>query len=373
MAHFTTIEIEPGPAGVQVALRAVHALFEEEQSLALVPAGNAAARAALLEQEPLHTDEPTLVLATSGSLGQPRAVELTVTAIAEAAAASAAYFHGEAVWLTALPVSGIGGLNTVIRSALAGVRPVAWDGGSSWSAHHLGDHVQECVGWARKQGMAAAVSLVPTQLHRVAQTPEALAVLAQLDYVLVGGGHTPVELVARAEAAGVRLVRTYGATETCGGVVYNGRPLEGVELTLTADDAILITSPTNATAYRDGTPIAPTWATGDRGTLAAGLLSVTGRADDVVKVAGHKVDLSLLAREVARVAGVQESVAVAVPDEQYGSLPLIAFTGPASEAAVLAAAIEHLGGARLPVRVRAVAALPLLANGKPDRQAIAAL
>ena len=373
MAHFTTIEIEPGPAGVQAALRAVHALFEEEQSVALVPTSNPAARAALMEGEPLHTDEPTLLLSTSGSLGRPRAVELTVSALAAAAMASAAYFRSEAVWLTALPVTGIGGLNTVIRSALAGVQPIAWQGEGSWSAAFLAANVEECVGWARRQGMSAATSLVPTQLHRIAEHPGGLDLLARLDYVLVGGGATPTDLGERAEGAGVRLVRTYGATESCGGVVYNGEALEGVELSISEAGEVLITSPTNATCYRDGNPIAPTWATGDRGMIASGMLQVLGRADEVVKVAGHKVDLAQLAAAVRELPDVAEVAVVAVDDAQYGKLPVVAYTGTAAAERVVAAALAHLGGARLPLRAKACAELPLLPNGKPDRQAIAAL
>ena len=69
---FRTVQVEPGPQGAFRALEAIHELFEDEQSVALIPAGSAAARAAIMEAQPLHTDEPTLVLCTSGSTGEPQ-------------------------------------------------------------------------------------------------------------------------------------------------------------------------------------------------------------------------------------------------------------------------------------------------------------
>ena len=91
---FRTVQVEPGPQGAFSALEAIHELFEDEQSVALIPAGSAAALAAIMEAQPLHTDEPTLVLCTSGSTGEPRGVELTVTALGEAASGAFNDFYG---------------------------------------------------------------------------------------------------------------------------------------------------------------------------------------------------------------------------------------------------------------------------------------
>ncbi|MEY2635051.1 MAG: hypothetical protein RIS75_991, partial [Actinomycetota bacterium] len=112
--HFATVQIQPGLTGVTQAMQAVHELFEDEKSVALIPADNPAALAAIEPSLPLLGDEPSLIVVTSGSTGAPRGVELSVTALAESASASAQYFGSQAVWLTALPVTSMGGLNTVI-------------------------------------------------------------------------------------------------------------------------------------------------------------------------------------------------------------------------------------------------------------------
>ena len=93
-------------------------------------------------------------------------------------------------------------------------------------------------------------SVVPTQLHRALDDPGATAALASYAAVLVGGAGLAPDLRRRAEVAGIRVVATYGATETCGGVVYDGRPLTGVEVAVRADGRILITGPSVFAGYR---------------------------------------------------------------------------------------------------------------------------
>lgn len=375
MSQFKVVEIAPGECGVQAAMAAVHALFEEEVSLALVPMGDAKAREALRETEPLHTDEPTLVLCTSGSLGAPKAVELTVTALGIAATQSAEYLGDQSVWLTCLPVTSMGGLNTVVRAALAGLAPVIWDGvagASSFEAEPLLPFLHATIRSARKLRQSSAVSLVPTQAHRLSENPETLATLAHFDFVLVGGGALNESTARRLREAEVNVIRTYGATETCGGVVYDGKPLSTVAVTVDDDGQLLIDSLSLATCYRDGTPIASPWPTGDLGTVVNGIVSVNGRMDDVIKVAGQKVDLAALATLVGTLPGVDAAAAAGAPHAEYGSVPVIAYSGSVS-----AEAVEELVRAadfgRLPLRVRRVESLPLLPNGKPDRGAIAAL
>ncbi|MEN9711272.1 MAG: hypothetical protein RL441_1264 [Actinomycetota bacterium] len=374
--HFRTVQVQPGPEGAFAALEAVHELFEDEVSVALVPAGSAASLAAVDESAPLHTDEPTLIVCTSGSTGQPRGVELTVTALGEAAALSAMTLGSQSVWLAALPVTSIGGLNPLLRSALAGTAPVIWDGiggAYSFEAEEFIAFMNATLVSARKQKLTSAISLVPTQLHRLAGNADALATLALIDHVLVGGGAVPAALAEQVTAAGVRLVRTYGSTETAGGVVYNATAFEGVSFEFDADQRVTVQSPTLAHCYRDGEPIAATgWRSSDRGELVEGRLSILGRVDDIIKVAGHNVDLKRVAAIAESVSGLDSCAVTSAEDAVYGRVPVIAVVGGIA-ADVEAAVRAGLEGLSIPLRVHELAALPMLTNGKPDLIAIAAL
>ena len=268
-AHFNILEVEPGPAGVQAALTAIHELFENDASVALINKG--ADPSPLNGHQPLRSGEAALILLTSGSTGNPRGVEISVTALAESAAASAVHFGNQAVWLTALPVTSMGGINTVIRSALAGTAPVMWDGvggAQTFIASELVPFIEATITSARKQKLAAAASFVPTQMHRLLNDAESANALKELDYVLVGGGAMRERDREFAEQLGIRLVRTYGATETCGGCVYDGVPLEGVDIHLDETGRITIQGPVLAHSYRDGETISLSgWHSADLGEI----------------------------------------------------------------------------------------------------------
>ena len=166
-------------------------------------------------------------MATSGSTGRPRLVVLRPAALRASAAATAARLGGPGRWLLALPADHVAGVQVVVRALLAGAPPV----------------VQDLRGGFRPAGFAAATarlgpgrrytSLVPTQLLRLLDAGgAALDALLGYDAVLVGGAALDAGLRARAEAAGVRVVATYGMTETAGGCVYDGVPLDGVRIRL---------------------------------------------------------------------------------------------------------------------------------------------
>lgn len=374
--HFRTVQIPAGPEGAFAALEAIHELFEDEQSVALIPADSASALEAVRIDAPLHTDEPTLILCTSGSTGSPRGVELTVTALGEAAALSAVALGSQSVWLAGLPVTSIGGLNPLIRSALAGTAPVIWDGiggAYSFDAEDFSSFLRATVVSARKQKLTSAVSLVPTQVHRLAENDDALTALAELDFVLVGGGALNPALAATAEAAGVNLIRTYGSTETSGGICYNGMSFEGVTIECDADQRVSVYSPTLATCYRDGETISPTWKSSDRGSINDGQLKILGRIDDITKVAGHNVDLKRLEQQLETTEGISAVAVVAREDAEYGTVPVIAFVGDASEADVEQRSRQILEQLGIPLRVRRLDVMPMLASGKPDRVRISQL
>ena len=314
---------------------------------------------------------------TSGSSGKPRAVEIPVSALAESAAASAVHFTNQAVWLTALPVTSMGGINTVIRSALAGTAPVVWDGvagAAPFIAAELVPYIAATVTSARKQKLAAAASFVPAQMHRMLNDAEAVNALKNLDYILVGGGAMNQKDVAFAGELGIRIVRTYGATETSGGCVYDGIPLEGVEVTVDDKGLIALHGAVLAHSYRDGELIAASgWQSADIGTIENGTLTVKGRADDVIKSAGYLLNLNSLASAARMTAGVEDAHAASAAHVEYGAIAVIAYAGTCPESEVEEHVRESLLGIKVPLRIVKVDSIPMLHNGKPDRSAISLL
>src|SRR4051794_23614434 len=173
-------------------------------------------------------DPGPAVVATSGSSGTPKQVVLSRDAVLASAKASAARLGGSGRWLLALPTSYVAGLNVVVRSLLAGHRPVV-----------LGPRTP-----ATAPRSARFLSVVPTQLHRWLDSPADSRALAGFDTVVVGGGPVDASLRARSADAGLHLVATYGMAETCGGCVYDGLPLDGVGLALAKEGRVRLSGPT---------------------------------------------------------------------------------------------------------------------------------
>src|SRR6202042_1066129 len=138
-------------------------------------------------------------------------------------------------------------------------------------------------------------ALVPTQLAKALNDPAAAAALAGLDAVLIGGGPAPRPVLDAAASAGVNVVRTYGMSETAGGCVYDGVPLDGVRVRVDAAGRIMLGGPTLAAGYRnapDPDPFAePGWfRTDDIGVVDdSGVLRVLGRVDDAISTGGLTV------------------------------------------------------------------------------------
>ncbi|TNM70034.1 AMP-binding protein [Streptomyces sp. NP160] len=360
-----------------------------------LPADAAAAgrlRAAARPDLPLAAST-SLVLATSGSTGEAKAVELGGGALTASARATAQRLGGHGRWLLALPLEHVAAWQVLVRSAVAGTEPVVAPPGAPAALPGAVEALDDGT------GAPLYASLVPTQLARALEVPEAAAALARLDAVLLGGAAAPAPLLARAQEAGVRVVRTYGSTETSGGCVYDGVALDGVQVALepvrgaTDEDddegRVLLSGPVLATGYRGRPDLVAEafvqrdgrrwYATSDLGRVdAAGRLSVLGRLDDVVVTGGRKVAPLAVERVLAGLPGVVDALVVGVPDPEWGQR-VVALVVPASGSAVppldavRGAVRERLGAASAPRDVLAVEALPVRGIGKPDRRAAAAL
>ncbi|MBA2319305.1 MAG: AMP-binding protein [Euzebyales bacterium] len=308
------------------------------------------------------------VVATSGSTGAPKGVELTHAALAASADATIARLGLDErdVWLCCLPVSHVAGLVVLLRARRAGGEVIM--------------HARfDTDGVAAARG-ATVVSLVPTQLHRLLA---AGADLARFRWILLGGAAPPPELLKRAAAAGARLVVTYGMTETCGGCVYDGIPLDGVEVDTDVDGHIRIRGATRFARYRlddAGTAAAigsSGWfLSGDLGGWdAAGRLMVTGRSDDVIITGGENVTAGEVAAVLATHPAVAQVAVVGRADFEWGQR-VVAVVVPAGTPPTLEALRDWVGQrlprSHAPSELVLADVLPLLPGGKLDRRALAA-
>ena len=322
----------------------------------LGPAGPGAA------QRPGVRPEVAVVIATSGSTGQPKGTELSAAALLASARASLRRIGarpGER-WLCCLPASHVAGLGVLVRSLVAGPAPAVSE--------------RLAAGTLAASG-CAYVSLVPTQLRRLV---DAGADLSATRAILLGGAAIPDGLLAAASAAGGRVITTYGMSETCGGCVYDGVPLDEVSVETGADGRIRIAGPVLFSGYRlqpgltalsrDGR-----WfITSDLGSVSAsGRLLVRGRADDVIVTGGEKVIAGEVAAVLGTCPGVREVVVVGRPDREWGEV-VTAVVVPADPArpptldALRAHARGRLPRPAAPRELVLVAQIPLLGSGKPD-------
>ncbi len=313
-----------------------------------------------------------IVIRTSGSTGKPKDVVLSHRAVLASAHASLGRLGGPGGWLQAMPVTGVGGLQVLVRSAVAGLEPT-----------YAEEYASLAAAIAAVPGQRRYASLVPTQAHRLVESGEA-GVLADLDAVLIGGAAVPADLLDALRSAGVRVVRTYGMSETCGGCVYDGVPLDGVRMRIDDSGQVQLAGPMLFDGYADAEATAQVlrdgwFATADLGEIDAdGRLRVTGRIDDVVISGGVNVPLPAVTAALRTYEGVRDAVAIGVPDEEWGSR-VVAFLVPDDAVCLdglrldqLRDGVEEAGLPRAwaPREVVLVDALPLLPGGKVDRAAL---
>lgn len=310
--------------------------------------------------------EVAVVIATSGSTGVPKGAQLSAEALLASASASLRRLDAAAGerWLCCLPPSHVSGLQVLVRSLLGGTEPIVHDGFSPEDVLSSGaDHV----------------SLVPTQLRRLLQvnsTP--LRRLSTVKTVLLGGAAAPPGLLTAARAAGARVVTTYGMSETCGGCVYDGEPLDGVGIAVGDDSRIRLSGPVLFSGYRlrpDLTEAARDggwFLTSDLGALEGGRLRVLGRADDVINTGGEKVVAAAVAAVLAEHPAIVDVAVVGRPDPDWGErvVAVVVSSSPPSLAELRAFAKERLPAYAAPADLVVVTEIPLLANGKPDLAAL---
>lgn len=329
-----------------------------------------------------------LAMRTSGSTtGRGRLVGLSGAQLRASAGAVHERLGGPGTWVLALPPHHIAGLQVVARSALAGRSPVVVEGRATPA--RIGGAV---TGAAREDPDGRVyLSLVPAQLSDALADVGATRALTGAAAILVGGAATPAPLVEAGLAAGLALHLTYGMSETCGGCVYDGRPLAGVRVAFGDPDGggpgprdggrIWLSGPMVMSDYLDGEPgvrviAGERWlATSDLGSMDAGVLSVGGRIDDVIVCGGLKISAPDVAGAVLGTGRVSRCIVVGLGDARWGQLVAAAVVAPAGlDCAGLRDEVgEAIGRERAPRVIHRVDELPLLASGKPDRTAARSL
>ena len=315
--------------------------------------------AAMVPNEPVEEGD-ALVVATSGTTGAPRGVVLTHDAVLASARATSAGLGVDPAadaWLACLPLAHVGGLAVVTRALLTGTRLVV-------HARFDAARVTNSVG---AEGVTL-VSLVPTMLRRIDPTP--------FRRILLGGSAPPPDRPPN-------VIATYGMTETGSGVVYDGAPLDGVEVRVgpgpAGADEIFVRGPMLLRAYRDGVDpkTADGWLpTGDLGEWDqdAGRLRVFGRGGDLIITGGANVWPAAVEAVLSGHPKVDAVRIVGRDDPEWGQR-VVAQVVPADPADppslddLRRLAREHLAPWAAPKQLDLVdaAALPRTAIGKAGR------
>lgn len=375
---------DPPPALVRAAphretLLMIHRALRHHRAYVGLPADATfafeQARAAAVRALPLGPDAAA-VIATSGSTGPPKIVELSRGAYAAHAAAANRRLNLRAAdrWLITLPLDHTGGLSIVVRclaaraAVIIGPPPPLARGYTRWLRDTLARHA------------ATHVSLVPAQLATLVD--DGIIAPTTLRTVLLGGQALPHARYRRAHALGWRVVRSYGLTETCGMCAAASdagddmTALDGTRFR-TAGGLLEIASTALATRVHGALEsMADGWLrTADRAELDGHRLRVLGRADDVIVSGGRKIDPRPIEELLATLEAVSGSVVIELPDERYGAIAC-ALVVPASSTrpreelrALVEEALRSLPRSDRARRIELVDALPCLPSGKIDRGA----
>ncbi|WP_018119263.1 o-succinylbenzoate--CoA ligase [Corynebacterium mastitidis] len=316
--------------------------------------------------------EVALVVGTSGSTGTPKGAELSAANLLSSAEATHEALGGAGTWLLAMPGHYIAGLQVLVRSLVAGTEPRCLDLRGGFSIPAFASAARD-LGGAR-----AYTALTPAQLLKAMSSLEGIEALRAFAAVLVGGAPLRAHDLRAAQELGIRVVRTYGASETSGGCVYDGHPLPGARVRLGEQDRIHLGGPMIARGYRNAPEheafAEPGWfATSDAGALGKdGELCVRGRLDAVIDSGGLKIHPEVLEHHLREVPGVAEVCVVGLPDARLGQAIAAAYTGEA-EPGDLIEALDFLPRWQLPRHLRRVDALPRTGSGKVHRAGVVSL
>ena len=378
------IPVPAGPAGLHALAEPLRAaLSGNGPAIAPIPVVTATTSdayvrsllRAIAPDEPLEDDRTAVVLATSGSTGNPKGVLLSAAGLL----ALNPWRDEPGTWVAAIPLTSAGGLNVLTRAlapgceyvgidSLAGARPFTPAGFAAAISDGL------------SHGLPLRTSLVPAQVRRLLGDPKGVEALQALATILVGGAGLDAQLRDAAAVHGISLISTYGMTETCGGCVYDGTPLEGVTVRIDNDSRVTLGGPSIALGYRHQPALTAAhftddgFLTSDLGEFRDGTLRILGRIDDVVTVNGVNVSLAAIESLLRTEANVSDCAVIALDDPERGSRLIAFICGEHIDSEALGDLVtERLGVAARPRAFTTIEHLPTLPGGKTDRQALIAL
>jgi O-succinylbenzoic acid--CoA ligase len=325
-----------------------------------------------------------LTIGTSGSTGRPKLAMLTSAALRDSADATHHRLGGGGQWMLALPASHIAGIQVLVRSLVSGTKPVCMDVAGGFTTTAFARATEKIAADTR-----AYTALVPTQLVRALRSPIGRKALTRYAAVLVGGATAPAGLLTQARDAGVRVVTTYGMSETAGGCVYDGRALDVSRVQLEDDGRIRIGGVTLAEGYlgqpeltagcfSKGINGGAWFRTDDVGHLDHGALVVDGRIDDLICTGGVKVAPGLVETALVKLDMITEAIVVGSPDPEWGQVVSAAVVvAQGSSRPTLEDVRDQLRGIladhALPRRLVTLPELPVRGPGKPDLAAVRGL
>jgi O-succinylbenzoic acid--CoA ligase len=382
------VDLPPGPAWLEVitdlwdegaAILPLDTRLSDRERRAIVdlarPASIVGAHDEMVFADPAppEPDRAGLVISTSGTGGTPKLVELSRSAVAAAlersldavGSAGGEVLDPSEPWVSCLSVSHIGGMLVVLRHVVLDTPVTVLD--------RIGLDPFDPM---RSVPPGAHISLVPTMLRRLVDSGTDLS---RFGIILVGGAGLDADLAAQAAARGGRSVSTYGLTETCGGIAYDGRLFAGARARIEADGAIEIHGSTVMEGYRHD-PAATANAftldgwlrTSDHGALEPdGRLRVDGRMDEAIRTGAETVwpqEVEVALRDHPKVMDV------AVTGQwhpEWGQQVVAFVVPPASDPPSLEELREHaaerIARFKLPGALVLMTDIPRTASGKVRR------
>ena len=355
---------------------------------AIMPVAESGAFDRIAEEDTLEEvpEGVAVVIETSGSSGLPKRTMVTPDNLVASATATHEALGGAGRWLLAVPARHVAGMQVLVRSVVAGTTPevLDLDGG------FVPERFVEATERLAPSSDRLYTGLVPTQLARLLDDPEGRRALRRFDAVLVGGAALSAADRERAALAEVRVVTTYGMSETAGGCVYDGRPLPVTQVHIDNDHHVVLGGATVAIGYL-GQPglTADAFAvdadgvrwfrTDDLGAFDDdGRLEIRGRADNLINTGGLKVAPGPVEDAITRfIPGVIDAVVVGTPHPTWGEAVSVAVTlrrgAPTpslrdTRAALRGVVPDHA----LPERLLVLETMPQRGPGKPDRRALIA-
>ena len=296
--------------------------------------------------------QAAVVIGTSGTTGAPKEISLSAHALLSSARASNTFVGAKLgdTWSLLLPLTHVAAVNVFVRAFEVGTIPVDL-------RNHSGEYPR-----------VDFTAIVPTQLFRALNGDEHLLKHLQgAQKVLVGGAALSTAIRNQATAAGIKIVTTYGMSETSGGCVYNGKVLDGVEVEVRGG-SIYIRGKILALNLN----LVDSWfETNDLGEFIDDKLVVLGRSDDVIITGGENLSLNNVESILNQHFPTIECAAFSVEDTQWGQSLHIAVVGQIDSNSISSVLESKIGPFAKPKGIHSVDSLPLLGIGKVDRTRLA--